>query len=38
MNYNCDIEKAKEYALQQADWIAHRNGDFLLKDCVFFLS
>lgn len=36
MDYNCDVEKAKEYALQQADWIAHRNGDFLLKDCVFF--
>ena len=31
-----DIEKAKQYAWEQADWIAHSNGYFLMKDCVFF--
>lgn len=31
-----DIEKVREYAWEQKDWIAHRDGYFLLKDCVFF--
>ena len=31
-----DIEKAKQYAWEQSDWIAHSNGYFLMKDCVFF--
>ena len=31
-----DTEKAKQYAWEQADWIAHSNGYFLMKDCVFF--
>lgn len=31
-----DIDRAKEYALEQDDWIAHSNGYFQMKDCVFF--
>ena len=31
-----DVEKARQYAWEQADWIAHSNGYFLMKDCVFF--
>lgn len=31
-----DVKKAKQYAWEQADWIAHSNGYFLMKDCVFF--
>lgn len=31
-----NIEKAKEYAWEQKDWIAHSDGYFLMKDCVFF--
>lgn len=31
-----DMEKVREYALEQEDWIAHRNGRFQLKECVFF--
>ena len=31
-----DIEKAKQYAWEQSDWIAHSNGYYLIKDCVFF--
>lgn len=30
------IEKAKEYAKDQSDWIAHRNGHISLRDSVFF--
>lgn len=30
------IEQAKKYAWEQADWIAHRNGYFSMKECVFF--
>ncbi len=31
-----DIEKAKEYTREQSDWIAHRNGYFSMKECVYF--
>ena len=31
-----DIEKAKKYTWEQSDWIAHRNGYFSMKECVFF--
>lgn len=31
-----DIEKAKEYAREQSDWLAHRNGYFSMKEYVFF--
>jgi hypothetical protein len=33
---NTDFEKAKEYAWQQTDWIAHRGAYYSPKDCVFF--
>lgn len=32
----CDVEKAKEYAWEQSDWLVHRNGYFSMKECVFF--
>ena len=31
-----DMEKVREYALEQEDWIEHGNGWFQLKECVFF--
>ena len=31
-----NVEKAKKYALEQKEWIAHKNGDFPMKDCIFF--
>lgn len=31
-----DIEKAMKYTWEQSDWIAHRNGYFSMKECVFF--
>lgn len=31
-----NIEEAKKYAWEQSDWIAHRNGYFSMKECVFF--
>ena len=31
-----NIEQAKKYAMEQSDWIAHRNGYFSMKECVFF--
>ena len=31
-----NIEQAKKYAWEQSDWIAHRNGYFSMKECVFF--
>ena len=31
-----NTEQAKKYAWEQSDWIAHRNGYFSMKECVFF--
>lgn len=31
-----NIEQAKKYALEQSDWITHRNGYFSMKECVYF--
>lgn len=31
-----NVEQAKKYAWEQSDWIAHRNGYFSMKECVYF--